>query len=530
MSDYDADVIIIGSGALGANAAYQLAKFGKSVIMLEAGPVVPRWKVVDNYHRSASKRNWCAPYPNVPWAPNSYTEGYIQAKNDDDFDYVTSYLRVVGGSTRHWAGSCWRLLPNDFKLRSTYGVGRDWPLSYDDMEPWYTLAEKEIGVVGIAEEDQSGRGRGAYPTRSEPYPMPPEGKPYMLQRMQSKLGLLGYQVTHEPHARASRPYDDRPACIGNNMCEPVCPIGAMYSGDMHVSKAIGLGVQLLSECTAYRLETGVGNRIQAVHYRKTDATNHKLTAKVFIVACHGLETVKLLLMSGVANSSDQVGRNLMDHTGMSLSFLSDEPLWTGRGSVQHGCIVNRRDEPSRSIHSAIRYAFRNLVPNVDVAPALLKAGLIGDSLDRAIRDKASRFMNISTMSETLPSPENRVEVNESYRDSIGLPGIRVTYHLDEYVRGMRDTAQHDFANFLGAFKGEIIEAPIGWRNQFHIMGTVIMGNDPTNSVVNAECRTYDHDNLFLCTTGVMPTSATVNPTLTGVALAIRAAHQIASEI
>ncbi|MCA0423308.1 MAG: GMC family oxidoreductase [Proteobacteria bacterium] len=530
MSNYDADVIIIGSGALGANAANQLAIAGKSVIMLEAGPVVPRWKALENYHNISAKRNWCAPYPNVPWAPSAYTDGYIQAKSDPDFDYVTSYLRVVGGTTRHWASACWRLLPNDFKLHSTYGVGRDWPISYDDLEPWYVQAEREMGVVGTGEEDQSGQGRGHYPPRSAPYPLPPEGKPYMLQRMQSKLGPLGYQVTHEPHGRASRPYDGRPACVGNNMCEPVCPIGAMYSGDVHVDKAVARGVKLLPESVAFKLEKGEKNRIVAVHYRKPDGSDHKLTAKVFIVAAHGLETPKLLLVSDVANSSDQVGRNLMDHTGMSMNFLSDEPLWTGRGSVQHGCIVNRRDEPTRAKHSAIRYSFRNLVPNVDVTPDLLKQGLMGKALEDAIRDRTSRFMNISTMSETLPSPTNRVQPNPDRKDSIGLPGLKVNYHLDDYVRGMRDQAQHDFANFIGAFNGTMLDAPTGWRNQFHIMGTVIMGNDPKNSVVNSDLRTHDHENLFLCTTGVMPSSATVNPTLTGVALSIRAARQIAKEV
>ncbi|MHC5307123.1 GMC family oxidoreductase [Bartonella sp. LJL80] len=530
MSVFDADVVIIGSGALGANAACRLAKAGKSVIMLEAGPYIPRWKVVENYRNAAAKRNWNAPYPNLPWSPNSYTKGYIDAVTDDDLDYATSFIKVAGGTTRHWASACWRLLPNDFKLNTVYGVGRDWPISYDDLEPWYLQAEREVGVVGTHEEDQSGQGRGHYPPRSAPYPLPPEAKPYMLLRMQSKLGPLGYQVTHEPHGRVSRPYDGRPACAGNNNCEPVCPIGAMYSGDMHVDKAIKLGVKLLTESVAFKLEKGEKNKIVAVHYRKPDGSDHRLTAKTFILAAHAMETPKLLLMSDIANSSDQVGRNYMDHTGMSLSFLANEPLWTGRGSVQHGNIVNRRDEPSRSQHSAIRYSFRNLVPNVDVTPALLKQRLMGTKLDDAIRDHASRSMNISTMSETLPNPANRIQPNPDYRDSIGLPGLKIHYHLDEYVRGMRPQAWSDFANFLQAFEGEITEAPTGWRNQFHIMGTVIMGADARNSVVNSECRTWDHDNLFLATTGVMPTSATVNPTLTGIALAIRIGETVATEV
>ncbi|NIF23747.1 MULTISPECIES: GMC family oxidoreductase [Pantoea] len=530
MSEFDADVVIIGSGALGANAAYQLAKAGKSVIMLEAGPYIPRWKVVENYRNGASKRNWCTPYPNLPWAPNSYTDGYIDAKGDPDFAYVTSYLRVAGGSTRHWASAAWRLLPNDFKLKSVYGVGRDWPYPYEELEPWYVKAELEVGVVGTGHEDQSGQGRGHYPPRSQEYPLPPEGKPYMAQRMQAKLGPMGYQVIHEPHGRVSRPYDGRPACAGNNNCEPVCPIGAMYSGDMHVDKAVALGVDLRTECVAWKIEKGADNKIVSITYREPNGKDTRLTAKIFVVAAHGLETPKLLLMNDIANSSDQVGRNLMDHTGLSLTFLADEPLWTGRGSVQHGCIANRRDEPSRAQHSAIRYSLRNLVPNVDVTAPLLKQGLMGKALEDAIYDRASRIMNISTMSETLPSPTNRVVPSKDRKDSIGLPMLDVHYHLDDYVRGMRPQAYKDFANFLQAFNGEVIEAPTGWRNQYHIMGTVIMGDNPKDSVVDKDMRTWDHPNLFLATTGVMPTSATVNPTLTGIALSLRMADTIIREI
>ncbi|WP_233424152.1 GMC oxidoreductase [Pluralibacter gergoviae] len=299
---------------------------------------------------------------------------------------------------------------------------------------------------------------------------------------------------------------------------------------MHVDKAVALGAELRTECVAWKLEKGAGNKIVALTYRKPDGKDTRLTAKVFIIAAHGLETPKLLLMNDIANSSDQVGRNLMDHTGLSLTFLADEPLWTGRGSVQHGTIANRRDEPSRAQHSAIRYSLRNLVPNVDVTVPLLRQGVMGQALDDAIRDRASRIMNISTMSETLPSPTNRIVPNYDRKDSIGLPMMKVDYHLDSYVRGMRPQAYKDFANFLQAFNGEVIEAPTGWRNQYHIMGTVIMGDSPKDSVVDAHCRSWDHPNLFLATTGVMPTSATVNPTLTGIALAIRLADTVAREV
>lgn len=530
MRDYDADVIIIGAGALGANAAYRLAKAGKSVIMLEAGSTIPRWKIVGNYRNSPTKRNWNAPYPNLPWAPHSYAKDYIKAETDKDLDYAAGFIKISGGTTHHWSAACWRLLPNDFKLKSVYGVGRDWPISYDDLEKWYWEAEKELGVSGTHEEDQSGTGHDHFPPRSVPYPLPPEAKPYMLLRMQSKLGPLGYQVIHEPHCRLTRPYDGRPACIGSNNCEAVCPTGAMYSGNVHIDKALALGMKLLTEAVAFKLEKGENNRITAVHYRTPDKTDHRLTAKIFIVAAHAMETAKLLLMSDVANSSDQVGRNYMDHAGLNLSFLADEALWTGRGSVQHGSIVNRRDEKTRSVHASTRYSFRNLAPNQDVTPALLRKGLTGKELDNEIRDYASRFMNISTMSEMLPSPGNRIAINNDYHDSIGLPGLNVSYYLDDYIRNAQPQTWGDFTNFLKAFSGQMINSPTRWRNRFHVMGTTIMGDKAENSVVNADCRTWDHDNLFLATTGVMASSASVSPTLTGIALAIRIGEQAAAEV
>ncbi|MCG7368657.1 GMC oxidoreductase [Pantoea sp. ACRSH] len=134
------------------------------------------------------------------------------------------------------------------------------------------------------------------------------------------------------------------------------------------------------------------------------------------------------------------------------------------------------------------------------------------------------------MSETLPSPTNRVTPHPTRRDGAGLPTLQVNYQLDSYVRGMRPQAYRDFANFLMAFNGEMVEAPTGWRNQYHIMGTTIMGDDSRDSVVDAHCRSWDHANLFIASTGVMPTSATVNPTLTGIALALRLADTLIREL
>jgi choline dehydrogenase-like flavoprotein len=527
-TQFDADVVVIGSGALGANAAYELARQGKSVIILEAGVRIPRWKVVENYRNSSKKQNYNAPYPNEPWAHTSYDADYID--NTGPFDFRPGMLKLVGGTTWHWAAAAWRYIPNDMKLRSTYGVGRDWPIDYDVLEPWYGRAEDALGVAGTGEEDQRGQAGGPFPPRSTPYPLPPEGKTYLFQRLQSRLREMGYNFIHEPNARTTAPYDGRPACAGNNNCMPVCPIGAMYSGDVHVGHAERAGAELRTDATAYRLETGEAGRIAAVHYRTSAGGDVRLTARYFVVACHGLETPKLLLISDVANASGQVGRNLMDHSGIGLQFLADEPVWMGRGQIQQGGIFNWRDGPFRAEHAAIKHAPSNYVPNTAVTQRLMAEGVLGSDLDERIRDEAARFVDISTVFEILPSPTNRVEPNPDRKDALGIPMLRVHYAIDSYVEAARPVAMNDFRNFVAGMGGTVINDDTGWQNRDHIMGTVIMGADPADSVVDGDCRTHDHPNLFLATTGVIPASGVINPTLTGVALAIRLADTIAREV
>ncbi|CAI9119312.1 GMC family oxidoreductase [Brytella acorum] len=526
---YDADVIVVGSGAVGSNLAYELAKQGKSVLILEAGVWVPRWKIVENFRTSPRKVNRNDPYPNAPWAPNSYTPGYIE--NTGEFDFRPGMLRLVGGTTWHWGGATWRFLPNDMKLRTLYGVGRDWPLSYDELEPYYTRAEYNLGVSGSDTQDQSGQRRGAaYPPRSAPYPVHNEEETYYFQRLKERIGAEGYEFLHEPHVRTNRPYDGRPACCGNNNCMPVCPIGAMYSGEVHAKHAQAQGARVIPDATVFRIEKGDGGKIAAVHYRTSLGNDARLTARYFVMACNGLETPKLLLMSDVANSSDQVGRNLMDHTGIGLQFLADEPLWTGRGPIQQGGVFNWRDGAFRSEHAAIKHAINNAVPNQEVTRILLERGVVGKKLDEQIRHMSARWVEFSTTFEMLPHAHNRVQPSTIRTDALGIPTLKVHYETDDYIARGAARAREDFARFVAIMGGTVIEDHTGWQNRDHLMGTVLMGDDPRDSVVNHECRSWDHSNLFMATTGVIPASGVVNPTLAAIALAIRSADIIAKEI
>jgi len=527
-SHYDADVIIVGSGACGANAAYRLAQKGKSVIMLEAGERVPRWKIIENFRNSARKWDYNDAYPNRPWAPTSFQEGYIE--NTGSFNFMPGMLKLVGGTTWHWAAATWRYLPNDMKLKTLYGVGRDWPIDYDVIEPYYGEAEIQLGVSGSDTEDQSGQKLGkVFPPRSTPYPVSPEPLVPVHKYLKKKLEPHGYALIHAPNARTHKAYDGRPACRGNNNCMPACPIGAMYSGSIHADKAERAGVKLITSAVAYKIERGEGGKIAAIHYKTPQGGDVRLTARYFIIAAHSFETAKLLMISDVANSSDQVGRNLMDHAGKNMHFLADEDVWQGRGPIVGGCIMNMRDGAFRSKHSAINHVISNGNPQSGLTRKLLSQGKMGQELDDAIRHYSARWVELSTFYEALPNPANRVMPSATRKDSMGLPMLTVHYNIDPYCQAGAAVGEKQYKDIV-RLSGGVFQDISDWQNHDHLIGTMIMGDNPADSVVNHEGRTHDHDNLFIASVGIIPACGLINPTLTGVALALRSADIIAREV
>lgn len=318
--------------------------------------------------------------------------------------------------------------------------------------------------------------------------------------------------------------------MGNNNCLPVCPIGANYSGFVHAELAEKAGVKLLTDATAFRLEKGPGGKIVAVHYRNSKHEDTRLTARAFVVAAHAYESAKLLLMSEVGNSSDQVGRNLMPHLALILRFLADEPLWPGRGPIQGNAIMNLRDGDFRRRQASNKYQLSMPVANEFITDRLLRQGVLGSELDRRIRHDSARFVEMFAFWETLPLASNRVTIGQ-HKTAIGLPSMSVHYDLDDYTRNTVPPVIKDFDNFISAMGGsDVMARGEDIVSVDHIMGTVIMGDDPKTSVVDKDCRSWDHDNLFVVGTGNIPACAAVNPTLTGIALAIRAADRIAAEV
>ncbi|MEX4005506.1 GMC family oxidoreductase N-terminal domain-containing protein, partial [Paraburkholderia sp. EG285A] len=435
----DFDAVIIGAGVAGALLAWRLGAAGLSVGLIEAGAgTVDRAAAVAAFGASKDKPLG-APYQAVgaagPEHPGPMNEYYDQAGPED---FLSTYERIAGGSTWHWLGHTPRLLPNDFMMHSVYGVGVDWPIRYDDIESWYCDAEAALGVAG---DDAEWNGvHGAF--RSAPFPMTPIWPSWSddyVARAVNGIEVDGQalRVLKTPAARNSRPYDGRPPCAGNASCIPVCPIGAKYDGSVHVKKAIATGkVQLIADSIATRLVLGQDRRITAVEYKK-EGLLLRASGKVVILCAHAIESAKLLLMSagagaplGVANSSDQVGRNLMDHMQKSVFVRTRDPVYPFRGPPSTSGIETFRDGAFRRNRAAMRFSLNNdgfyrasnSSPASDLRDAV-QQGLFGAKLRRHLLDVVSRQLRFSLSTELLPDADNRVTLSQ-LTDRDGLPRPR----------------------------------------------------------------------------------------------------------
>ncbi|MRT27251.1 GMC family oxidoreductase [Herbaspirillum sp. CAH-3] len=524
-----ADVVVIGAGVTGALLATRLAKTGKSVLLLESGPRMGRDQLVERFRSSAFKSDFMAPYPYSPLAPHPrYTpepNGYLQQKGPHAFN--AQYIRMFGGTSWHWAAQLWRYVPNDFRQHSLYGVGRDWPISYDDLEDYYYQAEVIAGVGGSPESGSP---------RKHPFPMERVPASWLQQRVTARLAPE-FTVLDDSTGRNSRNYDGRPACCGNNNCMPLCPIDAQYHGGLAAQQAEDSGVKVITEAVVYRLEHDDKGRIAAVHYYDWNKASHRITAQTFVLAANAIETPKLLLMSvsdkfpqGIANARDNVGRNLCDHPAIGVTFDVDEEIWPGRGPVSPCSIGQFRDGEFRAEHAPFRIDISNASQVASVTKEVLAEGYFGKRLEEQILFRAARRLSIKNALEQLPDRNNRVTLGDK-KDELGLPVPALYWNVDDYVvKGTEKTrAAYDaIAAKLGATN--IKHSKSGaFSNRQHITGTLSMGLDPATSVTDAWGRAHDHENLFMVGTGVMPTVGTCNVTLTAMALALRTADKIIEE-
>jgi choline dehydrogenase-like flavoprotein len=528
MADIEADVIIVGSGISGALLAARLSAAGVKIAILEAGAPVDR--------SAATQRFWDAPFkvPECPYPASPEADHPVS--NDPDYWYrqvgpdkfKSTYVKVVGGTTWHWLGTCLRLVPNDFRLNAAYGRGIDWPLGYDELEPFYGQAETEIGVSGDSAETLGS-------PRSNLYPMPAIPQTFADKAYARALAGTQYQVRATPQGRNSAERDERPACCGNASCIPICPVQAKYDATVHVARAVKSGAALHAETTATAVVLGPERSVAAIRFKRRDGSEGTASGKLFVLAAHAIEIPRLLLNSraepapsGVANSSDQVGRNLMDHPTQLSWALAPEPVWPYRGPLSTSGIENLRDGAFRKDRPAFRIEIGNdgwswpTGAPTTTAADLARLGLRGKALDSALREQASRHIRVASLVEQLPDPDNRVTLDPDARDFYGVPLPRIAYSLDAFVRAGMAAAREAHTDIFGKLGATQIQHRNVAEGAGHIIGTARMGDDPESSVVDRDLRSHDHRNLFILGSAVFPTSATANPTLTIAALSLRA--------
>jgi choline dehydrogenase-like flavoprotein len=585
------DAVIVGSGVAGAIVAKELSQQGKRVLILEAGEakdltLAGFQSYIDTFYSAAAK-NPNAPYPKNPNA---------LSPTDDDHYFVEkgpmrlsgSYTRVPGGTTMHWEAKTPRMLPNDFKVRTLYGEGLDWPINYEDLMPYYRKAEYEIGVSGDVEEQKK---LGLKFEDGYVFPMLKMPPSYLDQKVIEKVegaNVELYGDSYElkfgtfPQGRNGVPnpkyadydqgnlfvpegvsstspvqYGER--CQGNANCVPICPAQAKYDARRTLSKAFQTDrVHLLSQAVAFKVEIdpATGN-VTAIHYKRyEDPHSPKHTVglakgTLFVLAANAIENARLMLASDLPNTSGMIGRHLMDHPFTLAWALMPEVTGTMRGPIVTSGIGTFRDGRFRDKQSAFAVDIHNDgwgwatgSPSSEVIDAIDNKNKYGQELRQTLISRISRQLLLAFMCELLPEYSNRVTIDSDYTDQLGNYRPVINFNLPEYsIRTLAYTRQLSSVIFqrLGAedhtrydskdpayfeFEGK----GYFYRGGNHFSGTHIMGTTPQNSVVDSHLRSWDHNNLFLVGAGSMPTIGSSNTTLTLAALSFRAAEQMLDDL
>ena len=594
------DAIVVGSGPVGAHVAKVLGDAGKRVLVLEAGRNSgATWEsyqsFLETYYTAVIKEP-NSPYPQNASAPSPLATDILRIrKGTPDLvgyqvelgpqAFGSTYLRSLAGTSLHWLGTTPRFVPNDFRMQSEYGVGVDWPITYDDVQPYYCEAEWSMGVAANV-EDQAKLGVW-FPDGYE-YPMeriPPSFSDTIIQRATAKATVrLGdgrtypVRVSSLAQARNSGPRTHRilvngrdrngytpvgavgkpevgVRCEGNASCIPICPVQAKYSALKTLAQCDPRLVTVHTQCIVTKLHIGGDGRITGVDYLTYDVEGtapkkKSAAATIYVLAGHAVENAKLLLASNAANSSDQVGRNLMDQLFYITWARANEPVGAFRGPGQTSGIETLRDGPFRSQFAAFRIDVGNwgwdvatFPPDGDVAYQLAH-NVFGKRLRQFFSDLYPRQVRIGYDIEQLPDAKNRVTISREYLDASGCFRPVISYSVSEYTwQAMLEAAKVSTVVFDAmriprenqyfGYKPppELADARwfidrdgtkhyLSFIGTGHHIGTHRMGKSRTDSVVDRHQRSWDHENLYVVGCGSFPTGGTANPTLTAVALTL----------
>jgi choline dehydrogenase-like flavoprotein len=526
------DVAIIGSGASGGMTAHVLTEKGLDVAMLEAGP----WRKPSEFptHRI---RRWNLPYRGLR---GDYMEEWLRATNfladdqrepyswagDDPFEWVR--VRAVGGKSLFWAGVVPRFSPDEFQPRDDYDTR--WPITYDEIEPFYDRVEEMIGVTS------TGEGAGAFRLNKGIGRQNPTCAEVELKRAAESLPGRGLKALSIPKAILPRDYKGRPRCHHCGPCWQGCDSGSKFdSMRVFVQAAQKTGkLTLLTGARVRSLELNAEGRVGSVQYWDVEArTYREIRARMFVLGAGCIESAQILLNSKIANSSGLVGRYLSEHLYGSISGYL--PQLMGRKVVNEDSNGANMFIPDLTANWRGNKFIRGyqIYPTGGI-PETTMVGVnlpgYGEAWKRKVREYYTGGASVLMQGEVLPNRENRIEVDEALKDDAGIPGVRFHFKLGDNERAM-------FADFLEVSNAIMRKAgaemlphdpkPFKAGASIHYVGTARMGNDAKTSVLNKWNQSHDVPNLFVHDAAAFVTAGNQNPTLTIMALALRSSENVA---
>jgi choline dehydrogenase-like flavoprotein len=636
MAKNEYDVVIVGSGVAGAIIAKTLTRAGKKVLILEAGleegmalggqkAFEINKSYLQTFYKALAKTP-NSPYPNIKNAPSPdvLDVSVIEEKKIQDnkgyyvqtgpLAFGSDNLVAGGGTTMHWLGTTLRMLPNDFKMRQKYQDKSDkedkkdkwewvdWPITYDDLRPYYEMAEFELGVSGNVAEHHLPPGINNFFREGYVFPMENIPQSYLDKKftkdspnpgisMHNKDYALIYSIT--PQGRNSMPnaeykitmvdwntknkkldiieqdkngFNPVPSiwdhytgqrCEGNSSCVPICPVQAKYNALKTLKSSNRDNLTIITQAVASDItineQTGMIDGITYKKYETATSLGYSTDVakgKVYVLAASAIENAKLLLASNAANSSDQVGRNLMDHLCLLTWGLFPEKVYPFRGPGSTTNIATFRDGEFRKDHAAWIVPIDNwgwgwpeFSPGTDVTVAV-KEGVFGKKLRERLNNDLTRQVLLHFECEQNPDPNNRVTIDPKYKDQLDNYRPVIHYDASEYMLKAFEAAKNvsdqifkakgikDKTEYKKTEPDNVVYKGVSYtfRGAGHIVGTHRMGDKKENSVVDKDLRTWDHGNLFLAGSGNMPTLGTSNPTLTLAALSFKASEAILKQL
>ena len=531
------DICVIGSGAGGAPAAYELAKKGLKVVILERG---------ENYSGRDIRKDEFAVCRKPMFRPDE-EKGVREIQYGKAPALTSNHLwtgTCVGGGTRVMSALFFRMKEEDFRPLSTFGsvpgaTHQDWPISLKDLESYYDKVESDVGISGSAD---------AMPDKKKPFPFPPLKAHPASTLIDKACSEMGYHPFPTPRAVLSADWNDRGECSYSGFCGSyACMTGAKGSThETYIKTALETGnVTLLDRHYVYRLESE-GNRITCAHYFDKDTIPGKISARVFIIACSSIETARLFLNShspdypeGLANSSGMVGKNLTftmpcEVTGFFLKGLFPEPKDSPSPFVQRSIQDFHKLNNSELTYQRGGTAIF-ILPHPN--PINRMISLSYDETGRrifgaALKQKARQFFSYNhlqsdTFIDFLPNPDTCVTLSKSTKDYWGIPApnISINPHAENLKASQVIAVKiAELFKLMGAVGVYYNPSPFtaGEVQQ----GTCRVGDDPETSVLDSNCRAHDIKNLYVTDSSFMPSGIPVPPTFTIMANSLRVGEYI----